>query len=60
MALMEGWPDESKEAAQLVIDKYGDPDEATDSVLIWNKAGPWKRTRPRFRQRPGTHRTGDG
>jgi hypothetical protein len=23
MALMEGWPDESKEAAQLVIDSTG-------------------------------------
>ena len=43
MALMDGWPDESKEAAQLVIDKYGQPDEVTDSVLIWNKPGPWKR-----------------
>jgi hypothetical protein len=31
MKPMEGWPEESREAAQLVIDKYGDPDEATDS-----------------------------
>ena len=43
MSLMEGWPEESREAAQLVIDKYGDPDEATSSVLIWMKPGPWKR-----------------
>jgi hypothetical protein len=34
MTLMQTWPDESKEAAQLVIDKYGGPDEVTDSVLI--------------------------
>jgi hypothetical protein len=40
---MEGWPEEAREAAQLVIDKYGDPDEATASVLIWEKRGPWKR-----------------
>ena len=40
---MEGWPEESKEAAQLVIDKYGKPDESSDSVLIWNERGPWKR-----------------
>jgi len=26
-----------------VIDKYGDPDEITDSQLIWNRPGPWKR-----------------
>jgi hypothetical protein len=43
MKPMEGWPEEAREAAQLVIDKYGDPDEATDSVLIWDRPGPWKR-----------------
>jgi hypothetical protein len=43
MTLMQGWPEEAREAAQLVIDKYGEPDEATDSVLIWNAPGPWKR-----------------
>ena len=43
MALMEGWPKEAQEAAQLVIEKYGEPDEATDSMLIWNKPGSWKR-----------------
>ncbi|MCP8894695.1 hypothetical protein KYK29_07110 [Shinella daejeonensis] len=26
----ENWPEESREAAQLVIDQYGDPDEITD------------------------------
>ena len=41
--IIEKWPKESKEAAQLVIDKYGDPDELADSVLIWNHVGPWKR-----------------
>jgi hypothetical protein len=43
MKPMEGWPEESRDAAQLVIDKYGDPDEAIDSVLIWDRPGPWKR-----------------
>ena len=43
MTLMEGWPDEAREAAQLVIDRHGDPDEATASVLIWHSRGPWKR-----------------
>jgi hypothetical protein len=43
VGLMDGWPEEAKEAAQLVIDKYGEPHEATDSVLIWNNVGPWKR-----------------
>jgi hypothetical protein len=36
MALMDGWSEEAREAAQLVIDKYGEPHEATDSLLIWN------------------------
>lgn len=41
--LTEGWPSESREAAQLVIDQYGDPDEITDTQLTWFKPGPWKR-----------------
>ena len=41
--LIQHWPDESREAAQLVIDKYGDPDEATETELIWLEPGPWKR-----------------
>lgn len=42
--IVSGWPDEAKEAAQLVLDKYGEePDEATDSFLVWHRAGPWKR-----------------
>ena len=41
--LIRGWPRESREAAQLVIDKYGEPDEATDSQLVWRKCGEWKR-----------------
>ena len=41
--IIRGWPRESREAAQLVIDKYGEPDEATDSQLVWRKCGEWKR-----------------
>ena len=37
------WPDDAREAAQLVIDQYGEPDEATPSCLVWHKPGPWKR-----------------
>jgi hypothetical protein len=38
-----GWPDESREAAQIVIDTYGEPHEATESYLVWHRVGPWKR-----------------
>jgi hypothetical protein len=34
--IIKGWPEESQEAAQLVIDTYGEPQEAHD-------VGPWKR-----------------
>ena len=41
--VIKEWPEESKEAAQIVIDKYGEPDEMTTSQLIWYNTGPWKR-----------------
>ena len=41
--IIKGWPEESREAAQLVIDKYGEPHESTDSQLTWHAVGPWKR-----------------
>lgn len=40
---IEAWPEESREAAQLVIDQYGKPDEITETQLMWHKPGPWKR-----------------
>jgi len=41
--IISKWPDESREAAQLVVDKYGEPQEATPSLLVWHQPGPWKR-----------------
>jgi hypothetical protein len=38
-----GWPEESREAAELVIEQYGEPHDATDSLLTWHGVGPWKR-----------------
>jgi len=40
---MKEWPKESREAAQLVVDKYGEPDELTPTALTWHRPGPWKR-----------------
>lgn len=37
------WPEESREAASLVVEQYGEPHESTDSELIWYSVGPWKR-----------------
>ena len=41
--IIEGWPQESREAAQLVIDAYGEPQETTNTQLTWRDVGPWKR-----------------
>ncbi|HJU97910.1 MAG TPA: hypothetical protein VJ644_08045 [Jiangellaceae bacterium] len=41
--IIEGWPQESTEAARLVIDKYGESHEATESRLTWTSVGSWKR-----------------
>jgi hypothetical protein len=40
---IERWPEESREAAQLVLEQYGEPDEVSESQLTWHQAGPWKR-----------------
>lgn len=37
------WPEEAREAAQLVIDRYGEADEVTPTQLTWHRRGPWKR-----------------
>lgn len=41
--MIETWPEESREAAKLVIDAYGEADEVTETQLTWHKPGPWKR-----------------
>jgi len=40
---IETWPEESKEAARLVIEQYGKPDEISETQLTWHRPGPWKR-----------------
>jgi hypothetical protein len=41
--ILADWPEEAREAAQLVVDQYGEPQEATESELIWRAVGGWKR-----------------
>lgn len=33
--IIKGWPEDAREPAQLVINKYGEPHEATESFLAW-------------------------
>lgn len=41
--LLDSWPDQPQEAARKTIQRYGPPDEATPSRLLWFERGPWKR-----------------
>jgi len=43
-ALTADWPKMAKSAADEIIKKYGQPNEAIPSRLIWYDNGPWKRT----------------
>lgn len=42
--IINDWNAMSKKAANLTIEQYGSPNEATQSRLIWYNNGPWKRT----------------
>jgi hypothetical protein len=41
--IIASWPEESREATQLVIDAHGEPHEVTETQLTWHQVGPWKR-----------------
>jgi hypothetical protein len=43
-ALVQDWPKASREAAQEMVGRYGPPQEATPTLLIWQGNSPWKRT----------------
>lgn len=42
--IIEDWPNKSRNAAEEMIKKYGQPDEYTSSMLAWHDNGPWKKT----------------
>lgn len=43
-AAVDAWPMASQDAARAMIAKYGPPHEATASMLVWHKNGPWAKT----------------
>jgi hypothetical protein len=43
-AVLDTWESEPKEVAGHMIEKYGLPNEACESRLIWYENGSWKRT----------------
>ncbi len=42
--MVEDWPAAPKKGARQMLEQYGEPNEATPSLLIWHRNGPWKRT----------------
>lgn len=42
--ILSAWEKQQREAALTIIQKYGYPQEAIPSRLIWYHNGPWKRT----------------
>jgi hypothetical protein len=43
--MVSGWPEKSRMAAMDMMRKYGPPQEATPSMLMWMNNGPWKWTK---------------
>lgn len=41
---IEDWPNTAKKAAKAMMEKYGEPDESTPTMLVWENTGPFKRT----------------
>jgi hypothetical protein len=42
--LVRGWPATPRDVANQMIARYGNPHEATTTMLVWHNNGPWKRT----------------
>lgn len=42
--IINDWNETSRNVAVTMMQKYGAPNEATDSMLIWHDNGPWRRT----------------
>ena len=42
--ILNQWSKDTRTVAQNVIDKYGEPDEMTQTMLVWHNNGPWVKT----------------
>lgn len=40
--VISSWPSDSRDVAQTAIDQHGEPDEVTESRLVWRDRGKWK------------------
>jgi hypothetical protein len=41
--IIDAWPEKAREAARLLLDSHGEPDEATSSRLLWRDISGCKR-----------------
>lgn len=41
--VISSWPDNTKKAAQALIEKYGQPDGVTDRMLVWHDKDQWQK-----------------
>jgi hypothetical protein len=42
--MLMSWPQSAQMAAKEMTDKYGMPQEMTETMLVWHNTGPWKKT----------------
>jgi hypothetical protein len=43
-SITKDWPADTREASDLLINKFGVPDEVTSTTLVWKDRGVWKKT----------------
>lgn len=43
LQIIDAWPEKAREAAKLVLDAHGEPDDATSALLIWREVSGCKR-----------------
>lgn len=39
--IIQDWEKDQRDVAKVMIDQYGEPEEATPSLLIWHNKGQW-------------------
>ena len=43
-SITNDWPAKTRDASNLLINKFGVPDEVTSTTLVWKDRGVWKKT----------------
>ena len=42
--VVRDWPEKPRQTAERTMQKYGAPNEASESMLVWYENGPWQKT----------------